>query len=59
MTEEEKKAKLQDLREKLAEKRAAQDQDENKANKANEVGNVDFFGAKLIERRLCGERLDK
>ena len=37
LTEEEKKAKLQELREKLAEKRAMQGQEEVKANKANEV----------------------
>lgn len=38
LTEEEKKAKLAELRQKLAEKRAAQSKDDVKANKANEVG---------------------
>lgn len=38
LTEEEKKAKLAELRQKLAEKRAAQSKDDIKANKANEVG---------------------
>jgi hypothetical protein len=37
LTEEEKKAKLAELRQKLAEKRAAQSKDDVKANKANEV----------------------
>lgn len=37
LTEEEKKAKLAELRQKLAEKRAAQSKDDAKANKANEV----------------------
>lgn len=37
MTEEEKKAKLQELREKLAEKRALQAKEDVKATKANEA----------------------
>jgi ribosomal protein L29 len=37
LTEEEKKAKLADLRQKLAEKRAVQAKDDGKAQKANEV----------------------
>ena len=37
LTEEEKKAKLQELREKLAAKRAVQSKEEEKANKANEA----------------------
>lgn len=37
LTEEERKAKLEDLRKKLVEKRAKQAEDDTKANKANEV----------------------
>jgi hypothetical protein len=43
LTEEEKKAKLADLREKLAVKRAGQSQDEVKANNANEVGSCEIL----------------
>ncbi|ADV23763.1 DNA-binding protein [Cryptococcus gattii E566] len=39
LTEEEKKAKLQELREKLAIKRAAQSKEDEKANRANENSN--------------------
>lgn len=49
MTEEEKKTKLQELREKLAEKRAVQSKEEVKANKANEVGPHDTTGHALNE----------
>ena len=38
LTEEERKAKLEDLRKKLVEKRAKQAEDDAKANRANEVG---------------------
>jgi hypothetical protein len=42
LTEEEKKAKLAELRQKLAEKRAAQSQDDAKAQRANEVSLISF-----------------
>lgn len=60
MTEEEKKKKLEDLRSKLAEKRAVQSDQDKTDKKRNEVWNDHasrFFASILIKyRRKSGER---
>jgi len=57
LTEEERKAKLEDLRKKLVEKRAKQAEDDAKANRANEVG-PDSLHFRCLADRSGGADVD-
>lgn len=59
LTEEEKKAKLAELRQKLAEKRAAQAKVDAKENKANDVSLLPIFNGLMADFRPFDVKPDK